>query len=162
MKVFIRDLMNISDQKVYNVDIPSIDIKDNIFLNGIKNIKGEIVFYYDYDEKLKIEYELSGTMICPNSLTLKDVEVPFEIYDDLFVVFKQNEDGFYLIDGMDFNDFVAYIISPEAPISVEKNNETMYHSGDGWSIYSEQSYKDATKDRIDPRLAKLLEYKEED
>ena len=36
MKVFIRDLMNISDQKVYNVDILNIDIKDpiEIFVDG--------------------------------------------------------------------------------------------------------------------------------
>lgn len=162
MKVMMRDLVNIADEKIYPVDIDYKEIKHNDYLRGIKDVKGEIVFYYDYDEKLKISYYLEGLMICPDTISLKDVEIHFNIEDEQYVVLNQYEDGFYLIDGIEFSDFVAYIIIPEAPISVEKSDETMYHSGDGWTLFSEKEYNKFAKNRIDPRLEKLLEFKEED
>ena len=51
---------------------------------------------------------------------------------------------------------------PEVPIKVEKSNKTSYHYGDDWSVLSEEEYDKDQKEKIDPRLAKLLDYKEED
>ena len=75
---------------------------------------------------------------------------------------SENEDGFYFIDNLSIEEFVSYIVLPEVPISVEKKGETRYYSGDGWTISSEEAYNEDSKRRIDPRLEKLLEYKEED
>ena len=162
MKIMLKDLVNIADKRIYHVSIKNIEIKDNIFITGISEIEGEISFYYDYDNKLKIEIDLLGTMHCPDSFTLEDVEVPFEINDDQFVVTNQFEDGFYLIDCIELEELIKYIVIPEAPISVEKNKETIYHSEDGCSVFREEEYEKFTKNRIDPRLEKLLEFKEED
>ncbi|MBR3228307.1 MAG: hypothetical protein IKF68_07160 [Erysipelotrichaceae bacterium] len=162
MKVLLKDLVNIADRKVYDVDMKEIAISDDIFINGIKDVKGHISFYYDQDDKLFIEYELKGKMLCPDTLDMKDVEVPFDLHEDEEVAFSEDKEGFYLMDGMDISDLVAYIVIPEAPISVEKKGETMYYSGDGWTISSEEEYNKNSRNRIDPRLEKLLEYKEEE
>ena len=162
MKVLLKDLANIADRKVYEVAAERIDIKDDIFITGIKDVKGRIAFYYDPEDRLFIEYDLKGKMLCPDTLKMEDVEVPFELHEDEAVSFSEDKEGFYLIDGLDINDLVAYIVIPEAPISVEKKGETMYYSGDGWTISSEEEYNKNSRNRIDPRLEKLLEYKEEE
>ena len=100
--------------------------------------------------------------MCPDSITLENVEVPFSLSEDLNVVTNDDEDGFYFIDGMDIREFVSFIVLPEVPIKVEKKEKTMYYSGDGWTISSEKAYNKASKKEIDPRLEKLLELKEED
>ncbi len=160
MKICFKDLLNIADEKRYEIDIPCIEIKDNIFINGIKDIKGSIIFYYE-DDNLYINYHLKGQMVCPDSLTLEDVDVPFDLNEEEIVTTKENEDGFYFVDNMDINEFVSYIVLPEVPIMVEKPNEKRYYSGDGWTILTEEEYEKRSKEEIDPRLAKLLEYKEE-
>lgn len=162
MKILLRDLHNISDEKNYEVDIKDIEINDNIYLKRIIDTKGKITFFYDINDELNIEYHLEGIMICPDSYTFEDVEVPFELEDSLKVVTSENEDGFYFIDNLSIEEFVSYIVLPEVPISVEKKGETRYYSGDGWTISSEEAYNEDSKRRIDPRLEKLLEYKEED
>ena len=158
----LKDLANIADEKVYDIALKELEIKDNIYIYGTKNIVGRLIFYYDELDDLCIDYELKGTMICPDSMTLEKLDVDFDIADNQKVVTKPNEDGFYLIDGMNIEEFVRYLIIPEVPIKVEKKAETMYYSGDGWTILSEEEYNKNSSGRIDPRLEKLLEYKEED
>ena len=83
MKILLRDLHNISDEKNYEVDIKDIKINDNIYLKRIIDTKGKITFFYDINDELNIEYHLEGIMICPDSYTFEDVEVPFELEDSL-------------------------------------------------------------------------------
>lgn len=161
MKICFRDLANIADEKKYDIDLKDIEIHDNMFINGVKEVKGSITFYYDDNHDLCISYHLIGTMLCPDSMTLKNVDVAFDIEDDLNVVTSEEEDGFYFIDNSDINEFVSYIIEPEAPIMVENPDEKRYYSGDGWTILTEEEYNKRSKEEIDPRLAKLLEYREE-
>jgi len=161
MKILRKDLYNIADQKVYKVDEKLIVIDNNIYIKRIENVKGDITFYYDESNDLSINYQLDGIMVCPDSFTLEDVEVQFNISDDLKVSDNQEEDGFYFIDGMEICEFVEYIVLPEVPIKVEKSGETMYYSGDGWTICSEEEYNKSAKEKVDPRLEKILEYKEE-
>ena len=162
MKVLIKDLYNISDKKDYPINLKDIEIKDNIFIKGIKEVNGLISFYYDEEDKLCIDYELKGIMSCPDSITLENVDVPFEISDCDEVVTSENDEGFYFIDGLDIEDFISYIVIPEAPISVEKKGDSRYYSGDGWTICSEEAYNSMAREKVDPRLEKLLEYKEEE
>ena len=162
MKVLLKDLLNIPERKTFTVDIAHLEIKDDVFITGLKDVSGQISFYYDLSDRLFIDYKLSGNMLCPDALTLEDVEVPFDLAEDKEVVSRESDDGFYLLDGLELEELVVYIVSPEAPISVEKKGETMYYSGDGWTILSEEEYNKNSKAKIDPRLEKLLEYKEEE
>lgn len=161
MLVRIRDLINIADDKTYDVDIKYINVEKYPYLKRIENTKGYISFYYDLLDKLRIEYSINGKMICPDSYTLEDVEVDFELNSDEEVCFKEDEEGFFIYGDMEIEQLVLNIVLPEAPIKVEKCKETMYDNEGNWSLMSEEEYDKAKKNRLDPRLAKLMDYKEE-
>ena len=158
----LRDLLNIADEKVYEFDIDSYIIDNNVFIRRIEKVQGYISFYYDASDELRTEYHIGGNMICPDAITLEDVEVPFDLQDDLKVVRKENEDGFYLNEDMTIEQMALYIVLPEVPIKVVKNEKMGYSRGDGWSFVSEEDYESSREDEIDPRLQKLKEYKFEE
>ena len=158
----LKDLVNIADEKVYEVKINSYTVEDNIFLRRIENVEGEIGFYYDASDELRINYGIVGDMICPDAVTLKDVYVPFDLSLDEKVTYNPDEEGFYLPSDMEIEKMVEFIVLPEVPIKVENNEKIEYSRGDGWSFVSEEDYKSSTKNDVDPRLQKLKEYKIEE
>jgi len=162
MKIMIKDLANIASEKVYDFDIKTYEIENNIFLRRIEKVEGYISFYYDVGDELRVEYHIAGNMICPDAMTLEDVEVPFELQDEQKVVYKENEEGFYLDGDMSIEEMALYLIIPEVPIKVVKNEKIEYSRGDGWSFVSEEDYESSREDEIDPRLQKLKEYKFEE
>ena len=162
MKIMLRDLLNIADEKLYQVNVLEHKVENNIFLRGIKDVEGDISFYYDSLDKLRINYEIKGYMVCPDSITLEDVDVFFHLCDDTEVTNNENEEGFFLNRDMNIEEMVLHIVLPEVPIKVEKNEKIGYSSGDGWSFVSEEDYKSSRADEIDPRLQKLKEYKFEE
>ena len=162
MKILLKDLVNIADEKIYEFDIKSLDVENNIFLRRIEEVQGHICFYYDASDELRVEYHLGGNMICPDAITLQDVKVPFELQDEDKVVHKEDEEGFYLGKDMSIEEMALYLVGPEVPIKVVKNEKIEYSRGDGWSFVSEEDYKSSREDEIDPRLQKLKEYKFEE
>lgn len=162
MKILLKDLVNIADEKIYEFDIKSLDVENNIFLRRIEEVQGYICFYYDASDELRVEYHLGGNMICPDAITLQDVKVPFELQDEDKVVHKEDEEGFYLGKDMSIEEMALYLAGPEVPIKVVKNEKIEYSRGDGWSFVSEEDYKSSREDEIDPRLQKLKEYKFEE
>ena len=131
-------------------------------MRRLENVEGEIVFYYDASDELRIDYHLKGEMICPCAVTLEDVSVPFELSENEKIVSGQDEDGFFLDENKELEDMVLYIVLPEVPIKVVKNEKTVYSRGDGWVFVSEEDYESSKKDEIDPRLQKLKEYRFEE
>ena len=101
-------------------------------------------------------------MICPEPFTLDDVSVKFSLDEKDDVCFSEMEEGFLIRGDIELNELLLNICLPEVPIKVEKQSKTSYHYGDSWSVMSEEEYDMKQQDRIDPRLAKLLDYKEED
>ena len=162
MKIMLKDLYNISDTKTYPVDIDSYSIEDNVFIRRIEDTYGDISFYYDAADELRINYHITGNMVCPCAVSLEDVYVPFDLSEDDKVVHKENEDGFYLSEDMAIDRLVEYIVWPEVPIKVVKKEKIEYSRGDGWSFVSEKDYESSREDEIDPRLQKLMEYKVEE
>ena len=162
MKIMLKDLVNIADEKAYEFDIDSYSVNDNLFLRRIEKVGGYISFYYDSSDELRVNYHIGGNMICPDAITLEDVEVEFDIEDDQKVVHNENDDGFYLNSDMSIEEMALYLIVPEVPIKVVKNEKIEYSRGDGWSFVSEEDYESSRADEIDPRLQKLKEYKFEE
>ena len=162
VKIYLNDLYNIAREKVYPVDIDVYEVKDNLFLRRLEDVRGDISFYYDAADELRINYAFSGKMICPCALTLEDVELPFDLEDDEKVVNDPNEDGFFLERSMEVEEMVLYIVIPEVPIKVVKNEKIEYSRGDGWVFVSEKDYDSSLKERVDPRLQKLKELKLEE
>lgn len=162
MKIMLKDLYNISDTKTYPVDIDSYSIEDNVFIRRIEDTYGDISFYYDAMDELRINYKIEGKMICPDAITLEDVQVDFDLSDDLKVVRKPEDEGFLMDEDQEIEKIVLNIVFPEVPIKVVKNEKIEYSRGDGWSFVSEEDYESSKKDEIDPRLQKLKEYKFEE
>ncbi|MBR4469889.1 MAG: hypothetical protein IKS54_01050 [Erysipelotrichaceae bacterium] len=162
MKIYLKDLANIANEKVYPVDIDSFEVKDNLFLRRLENVKGDIAFYYDASDEFRINYSLKGEMVCPCAISLEDVYVPFSLSEDEKIVNDPNEEGFFLNENKEIEDMVLYIVLPEVPIKVVKNEKIEYSRGDGWVFVSEKDYESAKKDEIDPRLQKLMEYRFEE
>ncbi|MBQ1566347.1 MAG: hypothetical protein IIZ80_00480 [Erysipelotrichaceae bacterium] len=162
MVIKLSELINLAKEKVYPVDIRRYEIKDNVFLRRIENVEGDISFYYDVSDELRINYHLTGDMVCPCAISLEDVYVPFDLSEDEKVVHKENEDGFYLNEDMTVEEMAVYIVYPEVPIKVVKKEKIEYSRGDGWSFVSEKDYESSREDEIDPRLQKLMEYKVEE
>ena len=162
MKIYLKDLFNIANEKCYPVSIDSYVVQDNVFLRRLENVAGEIVFYYDATDELRINYQVQGEMVCPCAISLEDVYVPFELSDDDKVVNKPEEEGFLLDCDRTIEDIILYIVMPEVPIKVVKKEKIEYSRGDGWSFVSEEDYEASRKDEIDPRLQKLKEYRFEE
>lgn len=157
-----KELINIADEKNYPIDIKQITLENDPYLKRVEDVKGNITFFYDIEDKLVIEYDLTGKMVCPDPYTLEDVYLDFHLEDEDDVAFKDSEEGFYIYGDMDDSQLVLAIVIPEVPIKVENSNKNMYDSSDDWRVMSEEEYDASQKNKIDPRLAKLLEYKEED
>ena len=162
MKILLKDLINIADEKTYEFNIDSYVVENNIFLRRIEEVEGYISFYYDASDELRVNYHIGGNMICPDAVTLEDVYIPFDIEDDQNVVNDENKDGFFLNRDMTMEEMALYLIVPEVPIKVVKNEKIEYSRGDGWSFVSEEDYESSRADEIDPRLQKLKEYKFEE
>lgn len=160
--IYLNDLINLNKEKVYPVDIDKYEVKDNIFLRRLEDVEGDVSFYYDASDELRINYHLTGNMVCPCAISLEDVYVPFDLSEDEKVVYKEDEDGFYLNENKSIEDMALYIVLPEVPIKVVKKEKIEYSRGDGWSFVSEEDYRTSQKDEIDPRLQKLKEYKIEE
>ena len=131
-------------------------------LRRLENVKGDITFYYDASDELRINYRVQGDMVCPCAISLEDVYVPFDLSDDDKVVGKPDEEGFLMDENKDIEKMVLYIVLPEVPIKVVKKEKIEYSRGDGWAFVSEKDYESSKKDEIDPRLQKLKEYRFEE
>ena len=62
---------------------------------------------------------------------------------------------------IDLSESVFQTILFEVPLRVVKEGLSEYPKGDGWEVLKESDYQNQEKP-IDPRLAKLLEFKTED
>ena len=162
MIIKLSELINLAKEKTYPVDIERYEVKENVFLRRLEDVQGDISFYYDAADELRINYHITGNMVCPCAVSLEDVYVPFDLSEDDKVVHKENEDGFYLSEDMAIDRLVEYIVWPEVPIKVVKKEKIEYSRGDGWSFVSEEDYESSREDEIDPRLQKLMEYKVEE
>ena len=105
MLVRIKDLVNIADEKVYDVDVKLIEISDNPYLRRLEDNKGYISFFYDYSDKLCISYELEGKMVCPDSISLQDVYKDYKLDGEEEVAFDEKDEGFYIYGDLEIEKY---------------------------------------------------------
>ena len=108
-------------------------------------------FLDDENDRFYCELRVEGTMIVPDSITGEAIEYPF-VSEDTRVVSGE------VIDLM---DAIIDAILLEVPLEVSDVQEGEYPEGNGWKVYSEAEYQESRKDLIDPRLAKLKQFKSE-
>ena len=102
------------------------------------------VHYEASSERVFADLDIEGVMIVPCSITLEDVEYDFQgdVVELLPVIFQ--------------------LIVMEVPLKIVKEGLTQYPKGDGWEVVKEEDYIKEKSKEIDPRLAKLKEFKLED
>ncbi|HET7628807.1 MAG TPA: YceD family protein [Bacillales bacterium] len=117
------------------------------------------------DRKIIFALQIFGKMVLPSSKTLEDVDYPIHL--QATEVFRLDsgveEDGEEEIlhdiehDTVDLLPFVKEAILADKPIRVANEDEKPLASGNGWTLVSESE----RQNRVDPRLAKLAEFLEE-
>lgn len=161
MIIKARDILNIVDSKTYNINISNIDFNNNYFVKSINDINGFIEFYYDESDSLFMHYDLECSIVCPGSNTPCDVCFNEHYIDDEKISFDENDDAFYIEDACDIAEIVKSIILPLIPLKSESLNDSLHIEGDGWTITSEKEYAKIQKNKEDPRLSILKNYKED-
>ncbi|MDH6366051.1 YceD family protein [Breznakia blatticola] len=123
----------------------------------------------DYDGKsdlVTVDMEISGEMILPCAITNEDVPYPFDIEPTEVFAFRKVDDTEDLHeakgDVIELLPIIFQDIMMEVPLKVVKDDIKEYPKGEGWEVISESDYQKRKKDEVDPRLAKLAEFKIEE
>lgn len=118
------------------VNIPS-SYYENSGVKKLDDIKVLGKLYYDPEDNLYADVEISGTMIILDDISLEEVEYPFSIeYDDILEEnLKNNENT------LDLFEFLWENIVLEVPLKFTKVTNLSEFHGDGWKLISEDELK---------------------
>lgn len=152
------DLTNILTNIVSAININEQVIIDDEMLkaSNIRKLdntmfKGRI--FKDYEDNLVLEGNITGTMVLPDDITLKDVNYEFkseisEYIEEVFTIDKNS---------IDILDYLWQNILVEVPLKVrtdEDDNITL--KGDGWRLITEEELNNRSN-RPFSDLSKLLD-----
>lgn len=141
------------------LDLPNNEIRkiDSVQVYGMCVVENnEIVF----------DYTIVGEMILPCARTLVDVAYPFrfrttEIFTTKQIEMNDDEEIHFIeSDEIDLKPYILETILLQKPYRVF-SDEAVIEDGDGWSFYTEDTFAEEQKDKIDPRLAKLQQLLDE-
>lgn len=163
MKLTRTEILKMASKEPHIVDIKRADLSGDPYLLGIKDTKGQIYFDLIDEDKISARIKVEGMMICPCAMTLEEVDVPYTLDEEvIFADTDEDDDAYPLFEELDIDDLLLQLVLPNAPIKVVKEGKIEYPIGDGWRVLSEDMLKDLRRNEIDPRLAKLKEYKFDD
>lgn len=135
-------------------------------IRGLQDVTVSGNVHYDISsEKVFADLDIEGVMIVPCSITLEDVEYEFHTKSlEVFSFEKTDDEDVHEVKGdvVELLPVIFQLILMEVPLKVVKEGITQYPKGDGWEVVKEEDYTKSKKDDIDPRLAKLKEFKLED
>ena len=122
---------------------------------------------YDvHSNLLMADLNVKGKMILPCSISFVDVPISFKTTSKLVYSFNPVDDDsdIIVIDGevLDFKPEVLGLIWLEVPAVVISKKIKELPSGEGWEVLTEEEFGRRKDQKIDPRLAKILEYKAQD
>ena len=134
-------------------------------LRDLKDVEVSGTARYDsQEERLYVDFTVKGIMILPCAITLESVEQSFKTSETETFSFRKTTDEEDVVevkgDTVDLNPTVYATIMAEVPWIVHKQGLKEYPKGNGWEVVREEDFAGRQKD-IDPRMAKILEYKEE-
>ena len=128
------------------------------------HVSGEI--HYDVvSERVYADLSVTGVMIVPCSITLEDVEVEFHSdASEQFSFVKCDDADVHETKGdvVELLPVIFQLILMEVPLKVVKPGIGEYPQGNGWKVIKEEDLRKEKEHEIDPRLAKLREFKVEE
>lgn len=122
------------------------------------------IHYEEHDDRAYADLDISGVMIVPCSITNEDVEYDFHTKSmEVFAFDKSDDEDVHETKGdvVELLPVIFQLILMEVPLKVVKEGVT-YPKGKGWEVIKEEDYKKTEAEQIDPRLAKLKEFKVEE
>lgn len=135
-------------------------------IRGLQDVTVEGNVHYDtISERVYAQLDIDGVMIVPCSISLEDVEYDFHTQSlEVFSFNKCNDGDIHEVKGdvVELLPVIFQLVLMEIPLKVIKKGLKQYPKGNGWEVVKEELYDVSKKDDIDPRLAKLKEFKMED
>jgi len=146
---------------------PKTVFEKHAYLRDLKNVNVKGEMHYDIQSDLvTCDMMVHGDMILPCAITNEDVVYPFEVETTEVFVFRKVEDHEDVHeakgDVIELLPIIFQTIMMEVPLKVVKDGNQEYPKGDGWEVIKESDYQSRKKDEVDPRLAKLKEFKIEE
>lgn len=150
------DLNKIKDSLIIDSEYDvSKDYYEKTDIKNLSKIKFQGKLYYDYNDTLKLEGTCKGVMTLSDSITLDDIEYPFNFEIDYEIDENNDEIQEYYEKSENSLDIIGILwqnIVLEVPMRITNSKlEDIKTSGEGWNLIDEN------KKEIDPRLAKLTE-----
>lgn len=121
-------------------------------------------FYEPLEDVVYVHINVEGIMICPDSVSGEELEVPFNTGSDEVYSFEETDDEGVRVVSNEVIELLPAAIEDivlEAPLQVTDVAPGDYPKGEGWRIVSEEEFEEERRNQIDPRLAKLREFKQE-
>lgn len=148
-----------------DVDIDASSFDQSSLINDVKDvhISGRGILD-ESDNRFYVKLNVTGIMLVPDAVTGEEIEFPFDTEtDEVYAFDETSDDGVRVVTNevIDLLPAVIDNIMLEVPIQVTNASSEDYPHGDGWQVYTEEEYEKSQGQRIDPRLAKLKEFKEE-
>ena len=147
-----------------DVEIDAEVFKGNSHINSVKDVHVEGSGTLEGTERFYTEFTVTGTMLCPDAITNREIELPLETEcQELYSFTDELDDGAREVVNEEVNLMPAVIdaILLEVPLQATVAPEEEYPSGEGWRVISEEEYEKSRKEAIDPRLAKLKEFNQD-
>ena len=137
------------------VDIPN-NMLTNSRIDELKDIKIDGNIYFNENNELVLEGNLSGIMVLKDDLTLEPVN--YEFKTDIEEILNKNENI------LDITDILWQNILVEIPSKVRTTSEDINLSGNGWRLISEEEYQKEKNKSNNPfsNLDELLKTKEDE
>ncbi len=130
-------------------------------IRGLRNVTVSGELQYDEEvDRVYVQCNISGVMILACSITNEDVEYGFQTSSNETFAFTKCDDDVHEAKGdvIELLPVIFQLIVMEAPLKVVKEGAN-YPKGDGWEVVSEETWQQEKSQRIDPRLAKLKDFK---
>ncbi len=169
MKVARADLLRAENNTVFVDETLRFGPEAFAQMHNIRSVpsvrvSGEI--HYDVvSERVYANLSITGVMIVPCSITLDDVEVAFHSdAEEVFSFGKCSEEEVHEAKGevIELLPVIFQQILMEIPLTARKPGIKEYPQGEGWKVIREEDLQRSKEKEIDPRLAKLREFKAED
>jgi len=139
------------------------DFADNTRLNEIRDcrVSGKAYFSEELD-LFSVDLKISGIMIVPCAMTLRDVSYPFNTDMAMSFSFRAegDDDVIFVKDKVELLPEIIKVITAEVPLRITAPG-IKYQKGKNWEVISETAYL-AEKKVNNPALAELAEYEFED
>lgn len=127
--------LNFNDSYKLNevVNIPKTYF-ENSSVKKLDNIKVEGKLYYDSEDNLYADVDISGNMVLADDISLEEVLYPFSIeYNDILDENLKNNQN-----TLDLFEFLWENIVLEVPLKFTKVTNLSEFHGDGWKLVSEE------------------------